>query len=130
METGKYINSLRKRQLLLLKKYYNLILKTTQEDLLKKKSFMDAYREEEKSILHRFEHLEKVIRAFPDYTSSIEDELQESYLLVMTALENLKDKVREYKKQIRFRERNYLLKGNQQKRLYRDLKPAYIDIHR
>lgn len=130
METLHYIQSLKHKQCSLLEEYKRLILKALGDEALSRPPFIQAYQEREKGILHRLEHLDKVIRAFPGVSLPEQDEiLARHFQQVQDLMEELKVLVRQNKKRLSLRTRQYLLKGNQQKRLYRELKPTYIDIH-
>jgi len=130
METLHYISSLKHKQSALLEEYKSLILKAMGEEALSRPLFVQAYQEKEKGIIHRLEHLEKVIRAFPGVKNpELDTLLTHQFRQVHDLLEQLKELVRQNKKRLSLRTRQYLLKGNHQKRLYRELKPTYIDIH-
>lgn len=129
MDNQDYVDSLKKRQIEILVKYEDLLSISLEGDrLLNKKSFA-AFRERETILIHKLEHLEKVIGAFPCNTKAeLDAEIELRYRNARSKLTLMMERIQESKNLLQRRRSLSKLRNNRSNRLYREVNPSYIDI--
>ena len=124
-----YTQQLKQKQLALLTQYSALVAQALVRIDDSDRGFISAFLEQEKAMLNRMDHLHRVIKSFPFHQDQLLDyDLAQCYAEVQDKLQALKERIRLKKHTLGFREKQYLLKSHRQNRLYREIKPSYIDI--
>ncbi|MDA3850421.1 MAG: hypothetical protein PF447_04035 [Spirochaetaceae bacterium] len=129
MDSREYIIKLKRKQLNLMRDYQNFLNEQLEVAGNFKNNYYKNFREVEQGYIGKLEHLNKVIASFPETPEILLDKnIWNTYEHVKILLDKMMDQLSQKRKDLKLKEKAYLLKDNRQKRLYRDLKPAYIDI--